>query len=72
MKRTDGAVIDLPAEVDARLIRFKMNSSFNRWVTGEKVGHDPDHNERALNFIACGISAYRTRFHRITNSPAPA
>ena len=33
-----------------------MLSPFNRWVTGEKVGHDPDKNELAENYIKTGAA----------------
>ncbi len=29
-------------------------SAFNRWVTGEKVGHNPDDNELLYNYVISG------------------
>lgn len=40
----------------------EIKSPFNRWVTGEKVGHDPSHNELAENYIQSG-GAQRFSLH---------
>jgi hypothetical protein len=32
----------------------EIKSAFNRWVTGEEVGHSPDDNEAALHYINHG------------------
>lgn len=32
----------------------EMNSPFNKWVTGEKVGHDPTRSELADNYVETG------------------
>jgi hypothetical protein len=29
-------------------------SQFNRWVTGQKVGHDPTRNELSTNYVETG------------------
>ena len=45
---------DLNFENYMRIQIEKILSPFNRWVTGEKVGHNPTDNELAMNFIECG------------------
>lgn len=35
----------------------EMNSGFNRWVTGEKVNHDPSELELYSNYVSSGGAA---------------
>ena len=46
----------LPLDEYLRRQREEMLSPFHRWVTGEKVGHDPTHNELAEYYVRSGAA----------------
>lgn len=46
----------------------EITSPFNKWVTGEKVGHDPTHNELAENYIESGAAARFAERYEIEGS----
>jgi len=53
----------LPLLEYANGFRGEVNSSFNEWVTGEKVGHTPTWDEKLVHFVMHGgARAYRKRF----------
>ena len=44
----------LKSEIQQKFLEMQnvlMNDDEHRWWTGEAVGHNPDHNELAMNFI---------------------
>ena len=54
----------LPLKEDMRLMVEEILSPFNRWVTGQEIGHEPNHNECVLHFIDYGgVERFRQEHH---------
>jgi hypothetical protein len=49
----------------------EVNSPYNEWVTGEKVGHSPTWDEKLIHFITSGgVRDFRKRF-KLVHPEAP-
>lgn len=61
--------IHLSLEEYVRRQQEEMLSPFNRWITGEKVGHNPDYNELAEYYVRSGGARDFSDRFQITEGP---
>ena len=65
LENASDQVQQMPLADDMALIRAEIMSPFNRWVTGQEIGHEPAPRECAEHYMEHGGVEEHRRHYRI-------